>query len=367
MTFTDNELLDIAVAPSTAPMDTRHAPGIYFDLPEDEYHGDDALGSTSIKAAAVDIYEFQFDRLYGEDKDTDALHHGRAVHLRMLDGIKALRDNYCGPAPADLIPEGALDTISDLKAWLSSQGQRGLSGKTKPELIKAVLEIEPKTPIVQVFKEQWAKDNIGKIVLPEKRWVQIETAAQWAQRDPLLSAVMRNGTFVEGAPEVSVFYEDRGLRLKARFDRLLRHAIIDIKTFAPWFDGEIERASIKVIDRMHYDIQAACYLRAWERARELFAAGLVFGQEPFPGFLKECFSQHEPKWIWVMIKSKGAPQPLVVDWCATFARRRAFEKVEETLEKYIQLRDEFGEDKEWVPMRPAVILQDHDLPQYFGL
>src|SRR5690606_14111064 len=221
--------------------------------------------------------------------------------------------------------------------------------KKKDDRIAMVREIDPEQPIAALIKAEWEAENEGKTMLPPKRWAQIETAARWLQRDPLLSAVMTDGTFNAGAPEVSVFYEDRGVRLKARFDRLLRHAIVDLKSFAPWFSGNLEGAAIKVIERMRYDIQAAAYVRAWHKAKELWKEGRVFGEPPFPTFLEECCDRDEPGWVWIFVKSKGAPQPLVVDWQARFAQRAAMEKVEQAIDDYIRLRDEYGEDNEWPP------------------
>lgn len=343
-------------------------PGIYLDLPDDQYHSDSSFGSTSIKAMAVDIFEFQFDRLYGEDKDTDALIFGSALHARMLEGRDAFQNRFCTDFDKAKYPK-ALVTADDLKKWLDSYGQKGLSGKNKSELAKAILDIDPSVEILDVLKAKHDKQHEGKQALKPKRWAQVEVAARWVQRDPLLSAVMEDGTFIAGAPEVSVFYVDRGVRLKARFDRLLRHAIVDVKSFAPRAPGPIDGpngSALKAINNMRYDIQAADYLRAWKFAKELYAQGLVFGNEPYEGFLDECFARDEPKWIWIMVKSTGAPQPLVIDWVAKFAKARAAEQVEDAIDTYIRLRDEYGDDQEWPPMRPAMTADDADLPSYFG-
>src|SRR3546814_9490787 len=70
---------------------------------------------------------------------------------------------------------------------------------------------------------------------------------------------MEDGTFIAVAPEVSIFYEDRGVRLKARFDRLLRHAIVDVKSFAPRSPGRIDGPSgsaMKAVRNMRYDLRS---------------------------------------------------------------------------------------------------------------
>ncbi|MHB1086746.1 MAG: PD-(D/E)XK nuclease-like domain-containing protein, partial [Minisyncoccota bacterium] len=336
-------------------------PGIYFNLAEDEYHADPALGSSSIKAIAVDEFEYQFDHLYGDDQDTDALIFGSALHARILEGREAFERKFCSEFDKSTV-EGALDTVTEIKDWLDKYGQAGLSGKAKPALIALVQSIDPSQPIVDVIKGAWNAANEGKTALKPKRWAQIETAARWVQRDPLLSAVMEDGTFSHGAPEVSIFYEDRGVRLKARLDRLLRHAIIDLKSFAPRSVGKIEHLALVAIRRMNYDIQAADYLRAWRYAKELFAAGKIYGEQPFSTFLEECFDRQEPKWIWVMVKSVGAPQPLVIDWQATLAMRTAAEDVERAIDTYRDMRDKYGVDAEWPPMRPAITATDSMLP-----
>lgn len=342
-----------------------HEPGIYFNLNEDSYHSDQSLGSSSIKALASDAIEWKFDKIYGEDLDTEALRWGSGLHKRVLEGREAFEDAFCHEFDKSLV-EGALDTIPELKAWLQDKGYKVPSGAKKADLVDAVQRVDPEQPIAAVIKAKWDADNEGKVMLPPKRWAQIETAARWLQRDPLLSAVMTDGTFNAGAPEVSVFYEDRGVRLKARFDRLLRHAIVDLKSFAPWFSGNLEGAAIKVIERMRYDIQEAAYRRAWHKAKELFLDGKVYGEPPFPTFLEECFDRDEPAWIWIFVKSKGAPQPLVVDWQARFAQRAAMDKVEQAIDDYIRLRDEYGEENEWPPMRPALTVDDSLLPSWFG-
>lgn len=347
---------------------SHHKPGIYFSMPDDEYHADDALGSTSIKALSVDPYERQFDRLYGEDKDTDALIFGSAVHARVLEGRTPFEAKFCQEFDNSVVPEGALNTVEDLKRWLDQHGQTGLSGKTKPTLIEMVRRIDPEQPIVEVLRAEWDKANVGKTPLKPKRWAQVETAARWVQRDPLLGAVMEDGTFSHGAPEVSIFYEDRGVRLKARFDRLLRHAIVDVKTFRPIFDGPIDGpdgSAVKTIRRMRYGIQAASYLRAWQRARELYLEGRVFGDPPYGTFLDECFDRERPSWIWILIKSTGAPQPLVIKLDAPAALQVAMGDVEHAIDAHIELTEKYGADQDWPPMRPAMDLTDAYLP--YGL
>lgn len=341
--------------------------GLYFGLDEAIYHAvPQAHGSTNLKALAIDPHEYQFDALYGEDIDSDALLFGSALHARMLEGEAALHAKFY----KRFVPEGDgwLVTDDDLKQFLREHGQEAISRGTKKDRIRRVLELEPGTKILDVERARYEDDCAGKTELKPKLWAQIEVACRWVQRDPLLSAVMENGTFIDGAPEVSIFYEDDGVRLKCRFDRLLRHAIVDLKSFAPMWSGDIRQQALKAIDRHRYDLQAAAYERGWHWAREAFLDGTlaVYGTEPVDGFLKDCFDRDQPKWIWVMIKRTGAPHPLVIDWQAKLARATAADQIEEAIEIYRLLRDRHGPDVEWPPENPAFTVTDTDLPSFFG-
>ncbi|MBO6755701.1 MAG: PD-(D/E)XK nuclease-like domain-containing protein [Roseibium sp.] len=342
--------------------------GLYFNLPEEIYHADpDALGSTALKGLVVDPVEWQFDNLYEEDKDTEALIFGSALHLRMLEGRAAFERRFCEAYVPDLSGD-VLVTKHDLTAWLKEHGQTGLSALRKDDLCRRVLELDPDQRIEEVERRTHAEETEGKTELKARRWGQINVACRWVQRDPLLSAVMEDGTFIEGAPEVSIFYEDNGVRLKARLDRMLRHAIVDLKSFAPWWRKRIQIQVVEVLERMNYDLQAAAYLRAWDHAKQAYADGTlaVFGDEPVPGFLDQAFDRDEPKWIWVMIKSRGAPQPLVVDWRAEIAKATAGREIDTAIETYRDLVAEFGRDQDWPPRHAALELFDTDLPTWWG-
>ncbi|WP_269581910.1 PD-(D/E)XK nuclease-like domain-containing protein [Roseibium sp. Sym1] len=345
-------------------------PGIYFDLPEDCYHRIKALGSTRIKGLVVDPIEEQFDHLYGPDiSDNDYIKFGNAIHARMLEGREEFERRFYVSKPLD-IPDDALATSDDLKDFIKKNGGSNYSKLKKHELVAAVRSIDAEVPIADEIKARWEKENAGKTELSEKRWTQVQVACAWVQEDPLLSAVMKDGTFVQGAPEVTLIYEEDGIFFKARLDRFLRHAVIDLKTYAPRSKGKLEHLAIKVIDNHQYDLQEAAYQRAWRKCREIFSvfgSACVFGNEPMDGFLSECFDRDRPDWFWIMIKSTGAPQPVVIKWDASIARATAADQVEGAIKTYKKFCAEFGSDEVWIPQREAIHVGDQDLPAYFGV
>lgn len=343
-----------------------HAPGIYFGMSDAEYFADQALGSTVIKELVLDPIEYQHDRLYKEEKeDTWALKWGHAIHCRVLEGKPSLDARFpVMPAKEDY--EGLLDTMDDLRKHCADLGIK--AGKTKGETIIRIKEFDTKTPIWEEITALFDKSLEGRTALPKKAFKEIEQAAAWMQRDKYLAPVMENGTITAGASEVSIFYEDNGVRLKARIDHLLSHAVIDLKSFRPFFKERVERAAVKAIERQRYDIQCAAYIRALRAAADLYANDQVFNNPYGDEFLAAVFDalgKGEMKWIWVLIKASGAPQPVVREFnLESMTFRNAQRDVEGAIQDYRRLRAEFGLDNDWVPDLPVEILSDEDFSPY---
>jgi hypothetical protein len=187
---------------------------------------------------------------------------------------------------------------------------------------------------------------------------------------------MEDGTFTAGSSEVSIFYEDNGVRLKARIDHLLSHAVVDLKSFRPIMAERVKPAAKRAIYRMRYDLQAAAYIRALKFAAKLFAAGQVFNCSYDPAFLNAVFraldiSEKQPrhedalKWIWVMIKASGAPQPIVAQFdVGSMIFRQAQTDIEDAINTYRTNIAKHGIDKDWTPENPVEIWGDTDFPTF---
>lgn len=348
-----------------------HEPGIYFGMPADEYHADPALGSSALRAIALDPYEWQYGRLKGEEKDTAALLWGDALHVRTLEGPEAFRRKFAvKPDIADY--PGALDTMDDLR---KHAGQLGVKpGRSKDEAIAAIREFDRQTPIWGEIMAAFLADSAGKTLIGPKFAAEIEQAAEWMQADPKLAPLMKNGTFVEGAAEVSIFYEEAGVRLKARIDRVLQHAVIDLKSFRPpvgWntHPAVINRSLAKVIGQNRYEFQAAAYLKALDVARGHHAAGRVSGAGDLgAALLNAAMNRASLSWTWIFVKNTGAPEPIVREFPSTLDVFRAGrQEIERAIDTYRQLRDEFGDDVVWPPRHAADRFSNEDFPAWYGM
>ena len=339
-----------------------HEPGIYFGMPDDEYHADEALGSTDIKMLATKPWLWQRNRLRpASRKVTSAMIWGSALHCYVLEGKEEFEERYAvTPHPSQY--EGCLNTIDDLKEFLKDRGV-SYSGKRKSDLIDSVREFLGHPLIFDdVVKEFQAVKRVDpEYKISQNEMQEIRDAAWYMEQDPTLNAIMSAGSLVGGAAEVSIFYEISGVRRKCRFDFAIppvagrEYAMLsDLKTFANFRGDNVEAAAIDTIYRMGYDLQAVGYMKGYLCGTELFKSGKVFGDEPFEGYANSLFTSQTVWWSWIMIHKDGGFHPSVY-WFRTddeaYARDLHFQQVEVVIEQAIsnfhEYADEYGLDRLW--------------------
>jgi hypothetical protein len=357
---------------TAAPVDVELPPiepGIYFNMPSPRYHRDKSLGSGSIKDIALDPTEWQWSKLHDVDKDSAALTWGQAIHARGLEGRAVFESRFaCEPNIKD--HPGALVTMEHLREHCKRLNIK--PGTRKADAVSAIRDFDQTTPIWDEIIAAFERSSVGKTQISRRIAEQIEIAAQWMQADETLGPFMTDGTFTVGASEVSIFYVDNGVRLKARIDHLLTHALLDLKSFRPpvgWRVGPaIDRILGRVIAQNRYDIQAACYIRAWTHARALFEAGRVFdATDEQRELLKSAMNHAEMKWIWALVKNTGAPQSFVRQFpLSTFAFGSAMDEVNDAIDAYRANVAKFGADRDWIPHHAPGSFADTDFPSYMG-
>lgn len=341
--------------------------GIYLGLADDDYFEDEGLGSTDQKKLALDPVEYQWDkRRKTGDEDTKATLWGHALHARALEGRKAFESRFVVAPQQEFQEAGLLVSGDDLKSYCEKLGLKK-SGK-KADLVARIREVDAVVPIWDEILADAEKANAGKAMIEAAIADQIETAAQWMQKDNYLAPLMRNGTFIEGIPEVSIFADYNGLRLRARIDRLFRHALLDLKSFRPrpgWRSANetIDRILGRIIGQERYDLQVAAYLHIWPLAKELFEAGKVFGAtREEMDILAEAFSRDDLKWIWVLVKNTGAPQSFVREFeINSTVFKNALDEILIGLDACSSYRKVFGPDVDWIPQHNAGSLGDNDI------
>lgn len=182
-------------------------PGIYYDMPNVEYHADPAIGSTSVKQISVSPANLYFNPFKG----SKSAHIGSAVHAAILEPDVFERDYH---------------QLAD-----------GLDRRS-PEYKAAVFE------------------HGADFVLVGSEVETVNRMVESARMNPEFLDYMRS----PGHSEVSMFAkcDVTGLNLKCRFDRLSESYPypLDVKSCK----DATERGFSQAFGKWHYHIQAAFYL-----------------------------------------------------------------------------------------------------------
>ena len=343
-------------------------PGIYFDLPEQIYHADTSLGSTSIKELAKKPCKWQYDRLRPvKEVEPEHLKWGHAWHCRVLEGKAAFEARYAKiPTPADY-PD-ALNTTDQLKDFLRMHGQK-LTGN-KPDLI-ARAKLQDDCP--EIFDDillRWRLEHPEHTELSDRQVIEIEDSVTNMSRDPMLASVMAAGSLINGAAEMSILWVDeKGIRRKCRFDYSLaptptrvKSIIVDLKSFQTYKGGSDEEAALRKNHDECHDLQVAGYMQGYYAARKLLEMGQVFGTPPEGTYLYDFLHSDGVEWVWVMMRRDNGMVPitLTVD-TADKMIGEALRIVDHALETYLSYMQLWGPDDLWTPPPKAALRLNHSM------
>jgi hypothetical protein len=279
-----------------------HAPGVWFGLPDEEYHAALGLSASGIKRLRVSALAWWTDSALNPDRveaETDAKAIGKAFHARIIEGRKVFLDRYAPKLDPRYYGE-VLRTNLDLAEAIGRFGQKPKS-RLKADLIKQLSDLDPqwRVHVWDVIEGDYAALHRGKLLLDLPLMAQIENAAAAIESHPQLCRAFR-----DGMPEVSIFWTDpvTGVPCKARLDYLKPRAIVDLKTFE-LRDTPPNRAIARAVAAYRYHIQASWYLRAVEQIPALVAAGQVSGHHD-PVILNQICDATEKTFLFVF-QAKG--------------------------------------------------------------
>ena len=244
--------------------------GIHFGLDAEVYHAIPALSASGIKNLLISGPDFWYrcpwlnPDFEEEEEDTLARIAGRAYHTRILEGRNAFYGAYAETFSA---PNYALKTIEDMSEALAKVAITLPSKAKKPDYIAAVRVHCPDELIFDDLREKHHAKHEGKEFLQADLIAKIEKAAAMIENHPEISRC-----FTGGYPEVTVIWTEDGIRFKARFDYLKPRAIVDLKTFANFLNKPIDSAIYSAMGSGKYHIQAAFYIRAFQKARSFCTA-----------------------------------------------------------------------------------------------
>jgi hypothetical protein len=206
--------------------------GIYEDLPEQDYHADDALGSSDLKELYISPQTWVFKKLYPEafekKKRNPALIIGSALHKLTLEGMGEFIKSYRVNKEDDLRKK-------DFHKWFVGED---ILKKSEYEDVKLYYRILQENYI--------SKKALHLLSREERRNKDIK--ANWEEEKKDVKS------------EVSCFWEVDGIRFKCRFDLLQKgKTIVDLKT-ATFQKGSLNAALNNYMADYQLDIQTKHYL-----------------------------------------------------------------------------------------------------------
>jgi PDDEXK-like domain of unknown function (DUF3799)/SAP domain len=351
-----------APQPAPEPALKPREPGVYFGLAAAEYHADPSLGSTDLKrliqAPAVYWWHSWMNPDRPPSPDSPAKQKGRALHKLVLEGEQAFARSFVEePQPSG--HPGCLVSLDDLKAKCRELGEP-VSG-TKAELAKRIKAKDPKAmiwdDIALTFKVMAERDSLE--VLKPDAMAEVRQSASTITLNPHLARAFKGG-----APEVSVFWMEDGVPLKARFDYLKPKTIVDLKRFANQRERPVDLAILLAIAEYRYDVQARSYLSAYWHLWMAAQDGAVFGECPLPAAWPGQIALPEDMAFTRVFQSADAPvskgRSLRGD---APALNRATREIAQAKRLYRECFDKFGTGR-WADDEPVVEIEATALPSW---
>lgn len=317
--------------------------GVYVDLNAERYFAADRLGSTDLAVLhrrPADWYYRSRHNPFYEREATDEMEFGSALHLLLLEGEEAYRKG-CVVRPSEY-PDAK---TGEMKPWHGGAN----------------------------FCKSWMEehDRPGVHIITEDADRRVRHMAALIQNHPELGQPMQ-----KGLSEISVLWthEASGLRLRARFDKLLPRFVVDLKTFGGNSRGiGLTQECLWLVKDRHMDVQRFMYFLARQAMADLIARGKLFGATPQQAeWLAKVAAVEDWRWCWIFYRRRDDQKghaPIVKPiyrshFDATFESGR--QKFETALANYRTFVDRFGFDVPWAVVEPGEEPPDHSMPIGLG-
>lgn len=349
-----------------------HAPGVYFAMPEDEYHADPSLSASGIKDIHVTPLTFWMRSGFNPhraDDSSEPKERGKAFHARLLEGAAVFAERYAVAPVIEDYPD-AIDGGADLKVRCKELGLP-VSG-TIAELCERIRSKDPEAvlwPMIMLaFNE--SVHGSGKTVIKRKLADEIERQARIIEMHSATEKALRGGF-----SEVSIFWADAetGVPMKSRIDYLKARAAVEMKTFTNPMGKPIDAAIASSVANNKYFVDAIVRLEAVEQAKTMLRKGgldVVHGGGEMAGEAwLNAFTDPAPHaFVFLFLEAGDVPNVRVREF-----KQRETAKGDENLywtkghamfrqgvELYRQFLEHYGPDLPWVDPQPLRPFYDSD-------
>jgi len=364
--------------------DIPYKEGIYFDMPEDEYHKIPYFsrsGADKILFSREQYWhESPMNPDYKEQEENESMNLGSAIHCMLLEPkrFKELYAKY--PTPNDYEGKTILKTNDDLKEFLESVGEKKTGNK--PDLIERAIEyIDPKEFVIwdNVISDFHADiAETGKRILSDDHaevLAGVAEAVLYRKNLPLTHEKQNKiHIILENArSEVVVIWKDErtGIMCKCMIDSVRPEAVGEVKSFSVKnYNIKLEQTMLNDIRYRKYNHQYYVYSEALKAIIKKINAGKaqVFG-EVDEAWLKK-FLEIRNKQFFIMFFRTQAPYQ-----CKSYDLERA-ESMDATDNAYYDLGRQIWEaalselqycykrfgTSRFIDEDEVVTLKDEDIP-----
>lgn len=372
----DTDIVDFNVIEKPvdiAKLIDAHPPGIYFGMPEEEYHADRSLSASGGKSLLVSPLTFWINSSFNpahEDDPTEPKERGKAFHCRLLEGAEVFAAKYAVAPDRVDYPE-AIDGGADLKAHCKELGLP-VSG-TIAELCQRISAHDPDIELWPNIMAAFEKEAGARIIIKPKLAGEIERHARIVE--------MHAGTdkaFRGGYPEVSIFWIDAksGVPMKARIDYAKTRAGVEMKTFSNPMGLSVDAAVARSTASNKYMVDAVVRLDAIEQAKALYrkhGAKIVHGTVPPAEWLEAFAAPGKHAFVFVFLEAGKVPNVRVREVRRTESGApgnsgqnlywtTAQDTYRRVITVYRECLEHYGTELPWVDPQPMRAFADSDFP-----
>lgn len=226
------------------------------EMPEEEYRAVKALCQSDVKKIIASVPDYLYG-LENPEEETKGKTLGKAYHNIILEDKE---DLYQYP----LDKNDYLCTKEDYIEAANSLNADFKPSWNKDKIKEAILNsIDNATYRAEFFDDAIQELNeSGRIILDKYDLDKINSYKKQIYNSPL-------GNELKDAPkEISLFWEEDGVPMKARFDALVSDGVFDLKTFDNSRGKNTDKAVINAIIAYDYILQACFYCNAYSKAYE---------------------------------------------------------------------------------------------------